>query len=63
MKLKYKTLMVSSLVFVAISICSIGMVFAGFHFFRWVVYIFLPLGVIFIMTCSMLAMAGKIDKS
>jgi hypothetical protein len=38
------------------------MVFAGFRSFRWIAYILMPPGAIFVMCCAVLAMLGKIEK-
>lgn len=62
MKLRFGVLMAISLTIVAISLGAIGLVFAGFHAFRWVVYIGVPFGAVLTITCSVLAMAGKIEK-
>lgn len=63
MKLRFGILMSIGLFFVVTSIGSIGLVFIGLRSFKWVAYIGMPLGAIFIITCSVLAMAGKIEKS
>jgi hypothetical protein len=51
-----------SLAFAFISIGSIGLVFAGYHSFKWVVFVCMPVGALFVMFCAALAMAGKIDN-
>lgn len=62
MKLKLRWVMAIGLAVVLVSMGSIGLVFAGFRAFRWVVYIVMPPGALFIMTCAVLAMFGKIEK-
>jgi len=62
MKLKFRWVMAIGLSAVLLSLGSIGMVFAGFRSFRWIAYILMPPGAIFIMCCAVLAMLGKIEK-
>ncbi|MEF3063224.1 hypothetical protein V4C85_25855 [Ralstonia solanacearum] len=50
--------MAVGLCIVLLSLGSIGLVFAGFK----AVYIVMSPGAIFIMTCAVLAMLGKIEK-
>lgn len=62
MKIRLSHVLVTSIMFVIVSLGSIGLVFAGIHVFRWVVFLCMPLGAVFVMFCAALAMAGKIDN-
>lgn len=62
MKIRLSHVLVAGLAFVVVSIGSIGLVFAGYHGFRWLVYVCMPVGAAFVMFCAALAMAGKIDN-
>lgn len=62
MNIRLSHVLAVSLTLVFISIGSIGLVFAGYHGFRWLVYVCMPMGAFFVMLCAALAMAGKIDN-
>jgi hypothetical protein len=62
MSIRLSHVLAVSLAFVIISIGSIGLVIAGYHGFRWLVYVCMPVGAFFVMFCAALAMAGKIDN-
>lgn len=62
MKLRLRWVMIIGLGFFLLSGACIGLMFAGFGMFKWGAAIFIPAGAIFIMSCAVLAMLGKIEK-
>ena len=63
MKIKFRFLMSVGVALVAISLGSLGLYFVGFHSLKLIPLISIPAGAIFIISCSILAMAGKIERN
>jgi hypothetical protein len=62
MTLKFSYVISAGLLFLVISAGSVALVFAGFTAFRWLAYIFLPIGAIFSIFFAILAIGGKIKN-
>lgn len=50
------------LAFLVVSLAGIAAVFAGLTYFRWVVYVCVPVGAVAVIFFSVLAMTGGIEN-
>lgn len=62
MKFRASRALALCLSFVVVSFAGVAAVFAGLTYFRWLVYVSIPMGAVTVMFFSVLAMTGELEN-